>query len=83
MASNYSPEFPFFFLLFMFYWQQETIAKMHEQFGREIRVFETLSLSSSLNAATNKGTSKLALTFFRPFDKCAIRISGVDVSLGI
>ncbi|XP_004489578.1 plant UBX domain-containing protein 1 isoform X2 [Cicer arietinum] len=35
-------------------YSMETIAKMHEQFGREIRVFETLSLSSSLNAATNK-----------------------------
>ncbi|CAJ2637156.1 unnamed protein product [Trifolium pratense] len=31
-----------------------TIAEMHEKFGREIRVFETLSLSASPNAAENK-----------------------------
>lgn len=46
----------------MFYVQQATIADMHERFGREIRVFETLSLSQSPNAAENNGNSYLALT---------------------
>ncbi|KAK2397393.1 Plant UBX domain-containing protein 1 [Trifolium repens] len=36
------------------FYSMATIAEMHEKFGQEIRVFETLSLSASPNAAENK-----------------------------
>jgi len=40
---------------------------MHEKFGREIRVFETMSLSASSNDAANKGSnSNFTLTVFMP-----------------
>jgi hypothetical protein len=39
--------------------QQATIAEMHEKLGREIRVFETSSLSASPNAAENKGSNSI------------------------